>query len=284
MSSTPLAPPRSFDSTPMPAGKAFDRIAARYDEDFTESLVGRLQREQVWRQLDGLFPPSARILDLGCGTGADAIHLARLGCEVHAVDASARMITEAQRKIAAAGLTNRITTQVGMMEQSCDTQDCAHPYDGAISNFGALNCVAELRPVATALSRLIRPGGHLALCLISRFCLWETFSYSVQGRFSKAARRWNHGSTTASLDGSQRFPVYYHPVRSVLSAFEPEFQLTGRSGIGVLVPPSYLETAAQKVRRLTTFAHHMDQFIARWPGLRAVADHTLLVFTRGQRP
>ncbi|MEX2303232.1 MAG: methyltransferase domain-containing protein [Bryobacterales bacterium] len=312
MSTAPfLAPPEVSSATP--AGIAFDRIAPHYDEDFTNSLIGRLQREHVWRHIDGLFAPGARVLDLGCGTGADAIHLARRGCQVHAVDASGQMIAEARRKAAAAGLADItwdrqscLSTQ-RQAQQSAppaeqrsvqpsaqplanaaskeNRQDCLSHYDGALSNFGVLNCVEHLRPVATSLSALIRPGGHLALCFISRFCLWETVAYCVQGRPAKAVRRWsNQGRASASLKGSAPFPVYYHSVREIISAFEPEFQLTSYGGIGILVPPCYLEARANRMPGLTKLAARIDQVISAWPICRAVADHALLVFTRGPQP
>jgi 2-polyprenyl-3-methyl-5-hydroxy-6-metoxy-1,4-benzoquinol methylase len=312
MSSVPsIAPPEVLSATP--AGIAFDRIAARYDEDFSDSLIGRLQREHVWRHIDGLFPPGARVLDLGCGTGADALHLARRGCHVHAVDASKQMIAEAQRKAAAAGLADItwdrqscLSTQLSAQRSTRlaiqrsaqpsaqplansaskeDRQDCLSHYDGALSNFGVLNCVEHLRPVATSLSALIRPGGHLALCFISRFCLWETVAYCLRGQPAKGARRWsNQGRASASLKGSAPFPVYYHSVREIISAFEPEFQLTSRVGIGIFVPPSYLEARANRMPGLTKLAARIDQVISPWPICRAVADHTLLVFKRGSQP
>src|SRR6185312_9833172 len=68
--------------------EGFDRAAATYDQDFTDSAIGRLQREAVWRQLDDLLLPGDLLLDLGCGTGSDAIHLARRGLKIHAVDLS----------------------------------------------------------------------------------------------------------------------------------------------------------------------------------------------------
>jgi 2-polyprenyl-3-methyl-5-hydroxy-6-metoxy-1,4-benzoquinol methylase len=267
-------------------GEAFNGVAARYDEDFTDSRIGRLQREAVWRQLDSRFQPGERVLDLGCGTGADAIHLAGRGLRIHAIDASERMIIETRRKVERAGLAEQITAEVLAIEdwiEDLDRQDClSHGlFDGAISNFGALNCVQHLRPVARGLSRLIRPRGALALCLISRFCLWETAFFCMQGRFAKAERRWSHaGQATASLSGSVGFRVYYRSIRDVVKAFHPEFRLQRHSGIGIFVPPTYLEAQVRRVSRLTNIAARVDQTISAWPVCRAAADHAFVLFTR----
>lgn len=49
-----------------------------------------------------------RALDLGAGAGAEAIALARLGYEVVAVDASAKLVAEARHRVAEAGLAHGI--------------------------------------------------------------------------------------------------------------------------------------------------------------------------------
>jgi ubiquinone/menaquinone biosynthesis C-methylase UbiE len=59
------------------AGLAFDALAGEYDKMFTTSLIGRAQREAVWDVLDRTFFPGEKILELNCGTGEDALHLAR---------------------------------------------------------------------------------------------------------------------------------------------------------------------------------------------------------------
>ena len=64
------------------AGAAFNRIAPQYDELWTYSSVGRLQRDTVWRRLDKLFNDGETLLDLGCGTGEDALHFMRRGMSV----------------------------------------------------------------------------------------------------------------------------------------------------------------------------------------------------------
>ena len=41
----------------------FDAIAEEYDSRFTNSLIGKAQRESVWLETDRLFLPGQRILE-----------------------------------------------------------------------------------------------------------------------------------------------------------------------------------------------------------------------------
>src|SRR5260221_7488762 len=52
-------------------------------------------------------------LDLGCGTGAMAVHLARLGLHVTLLDASVPMLDFAMRAAREAGVTERIALKNG---------------------------------------------------------------------------------------------------------------------------------------------------------------------------
>jgi cyclopropane fatty-acyl-phospholipid synthase-like methyltransferase len=66
------------------AAVAFVRIAATYDAQWTDTPVGRAQRDQVWRKADRLFRAGDAILDIGCGTREDAAHFAARDVRVHA--------------------------------------------------------------------------------------------------------------------------------------------------------------------------------------------------------
>ena len=44
--------------------------------------------------------------------------------------------------------------------------------------------------MAGSLAALVRPGGRVAICLLGRFCAWETLYYAVRLQFRKAFRRW----------------------------------------------------------------------------------------------
>lgn len=229
--------------------------AERYDELWTHTAVGAAQRRQVWRYADGLFHPGQRLLDVGCGTGADAAHFAARGVDMHATDCSPAMVDVASRRGGFAATVLRAE----------DVAAAGEVFDGAISNFGALNCVDDLPAVARGLGRVVRPGGYLAICTIGRFCAWETLFPG------KATRRWR-GSAGSSLGITVRYPT----VRQILRAFSPEFELVRWVGIGLFVPPSYVRLPAAQVRIFEVF----DRLLARLPLLRGMADHRLVILVR----
>jgi ubiquinone/menaquinone biosynthesis C-methylase UbiE len=241
---------------------AFDRLAESYDAQWTLSPVGRLQRAAVWRNVDGLFQSGARILDLGCGTGEDALWLMRAGIEVVAIDASPEMVRAARRR----GVNAQWLPFANLNELS-------GRFDGAISDFGPLNCTEFPEFLRIPLARLIRPGGHLALCVMGRYCHWETLAYLLAGRPHKAIRRWSGHATSATLG----VEVYYHSVRHLQRALAPEFYLERLAGIGIAVPPSFIDWIPDGPLRCLA---SIDGAIEHLPLLRALSDHRLLIFTR----
>jgi SAM-dependent methyltransferase len=244
------------------AGTAFDKVAHHYDALWTNTGTGRAQREAVWRWVDSLFAPGDSILDLGCGTGADAVHFMSRGVDVLGVDASAEMVAVARAR----GVDARQLA----MEDLDNLNGC---YDGAISNFGALNCVRDFQALSTKLGSLIRRSGHLAVCVMGSVCLWETCHYLRRARPDQAFRRW-------SVDGSKcsmGFHVHYPSVRKICLAFRQEFELLSWAGIGLAVPPSYISgLSAQAIERLGK----VDRHLAHQPLLRMFSDHRLLLFMR----
>ena len=240
----------------------FDRLAERYDALWTKSLVGRCQRQAVWSWLDFLIERGAEILDLGCGTGEDALHFEKLGARVFAIDASAQMVRFAR----ASGADARQLPLESLESLSGN-------FDGATSNFGVLNCLRNLEPVARSLARLIRPGGFLAICVMGRCCAWEVSHFICRGQFRTAFRRFRRDGAPSSLG----IRVTYPSIRNLAEAFRPAFQLMRWTGIGLCIPPSYVGGLSRK--QVTRLAR-IDRRLAHWPVLRALADHRLLLFKR----
>ena len=244
------------------AGLAFDQLARNYDALWTNTLIGRAQREAVWRWIDPLFRPGDSILDLGCGTGADAVHMINRGLHVTGVDASTEMVSVAR----ASGIEAQ---QLAL--ENLDRMDGV--YDGVISNFGVLNCVDDLRALSIQLSRLTRRNSYLAACVMGPVCLWETCHYLKRSRPRKAFRRWGRAGSVASMG----VPVNYPTIAQIRSAFQNHFKLLTWVGIGLAVPPSYiLGLSANAVTRL----QEIDRRLAHRPLLRMFSDHRLLLFRR----
>jgi ubiquinone/menaquinone biosynthesis C-methylase UbiE len=70
----------------------WDVTAETYDQIFPETLIGCAQRDEVWQELALAFRPGQRILELNCGTGIDAVYLAKKGVRILACVISPRMI------------------------------------------------------------------------------------------------------------------------------------------------------------------------------------------------
>jgi ubiquinone/menaquinone biosynthesis C-methylase UbiE len=262
------------------ARMAFDQMAESYDAVFTQSAIGRAQRSVVWETLKRVFQPGDKILELNCGTGEDAQFLASRGISVLACDASPRMIEMAKRRkqsdFTAASLQFRVLPNEHLNQLS------SMSFDGALSNFSGLNCLADLCQVDTDLGRLVKNSGMAVICVSSRLCLWEVIWYSARANFKKAFRRVS-GATVAQLEGIS-VPVWYPTVRTMRQAFSPWFRLHSIRAIGLFVPPSYLEAWANKHRTMLTVLDKMDRMCANWPILRVLGDHVLLEFEKVHSP
>ncbi len=257
----------------------FDSVAAEYDARFTNSIIGRAQRESVWAELDRFFLPGHRVLEINCGTGADALHLAARGVHVLACDASKEMIGVAERRLNASDLRNYVVFRAIATEQ-INQLDIEGTYDGVLSNFSGLNCMTDLGSVARDLARLLRPGGIAILCLFGRFCVWEMLWYGLHGDFRRAFRRFRHDSVAATLAAGHSITVRYPAVGTLRWDFAPRFRLVRWKGVGIAVPPSYLESYAVRFQRLFRLAAMLDPILGGCPGFRAMADHVVMIFER----
>lgn len=78
---------------------------------YLKTPLGRLRLDLAFANLQEFLPQatqSLRALDLGCGTGANAVRLARLGLHVTLLDASEPMLDFANRAVREAGVSDRI--------------------------------------------------------------------------------------------------------------------------------------------------------------------------------
>jgi ubiquinone/menaquinone biosynthesis C-methylase UbiE len=260
----------------------FDAVAERYDESFTESRIGQAQRASVWAELKKAFAPGDRVLEIGCGTGVDACFLGSRGVRVVACDSSPRMLAVTSRRVRETGNSELVRPHLAAAEEIGELRE-EGAFDGAFSNFGALNCVDDLRRLASDLSQVLHPGVSVLLCLMGPCCLWEIVWYLAHGNPRKAFRRFHREGVDARLADGAVVHVFYPSVRSLTRTFAPEFRLKSVKGIGVSVPPSYLEPLALRFPRAFRLQKQFDSLLGECPGIRSLADHILVRFERTRR-
>lgn len=260
------------------ASTAFDQIAESYDDLFTRSVVGRAQRTAVWHVLTQTFRRGDRVLELNCGTGEDALFLARAGVSSVACDASAAMIEVARRRKASEGEALPMEFRICRTEEIQSLARNVLSFDGVLSNFAGLNCVDDLRTVARDLAPMIKQGAQMILCLSNRICIWEILWFGAHLNFRKALRRIS-GRSVGHI-GEAEVRVSYPTVKQVRQAFAPWFRLKFVQAIGLWVPPSYLEHWAAKHRQIISHLASADGLFSRLPILRILGDHVLLRLER----
>lgn len=90
---------------------------------YLETPEGRLRLDLAFANLQEFLPPSTRplrALDLGCGTGAIGVRLARLGFHVTLLDSSLPMLDYAKRAAEEAGVAGRVALKQGDASQCGD--------------------------------------------------------------------------------------------------------------------------------------------------------------------
>src|SRR5687767_14650807 len=164
---------------------AFDDMAADYDTAFTSSALGKVLRANVWQRFAAAFSSREYLLEIGCGTGEDAVHLAQRGHRVLAIDASAQMLRVATLKAGRADCSSRVRFVCMPMERLA-AELAGERFDGAYSNFGAINCARRIDGFAAELASLLAPGAPFACVAMGRHVPWEWGWYLARGEARKA--------------------------------------------------------------------------------------------------
>jgi SAM-dependent methyltransferase len=274
-------PPRELAG----AALAFDAVAATFDARFGEWRSVSAQRRAVRQSLVRSFAPGARLLELGGGTGEDACWLAEQGREVLLTDASPEMVRVATPKLEEyeipAPLVVDAAELLALARERAATAGGLAPFDGAFSNFAALNCLDDLHPIGPGLARLVRPGGRVILVLFGPWSPGEVIVQLLRADVAAAFRRLSRGPVSARL-GGQSFTVRYHRPADIVEATSPWFRLIARRGIGVFVPPSAAEPWISRHPRLLGVLETLDRMVSR--PLALLGDHVLYELERTPVP
>lgn len=137
----------------------FDAYARYYDLLYRDKDYAA-EANYVASRVREHAPRAARILELGCGTGAHAEHLARMGYRVHGVDLSETMLAGAAAR--RAGLPTDIARRLSFGKGDVRTVRTGEPYDAVISLFHVMSYQTTNADLAAAFATAaahLAPGG-----------------------------------------------------------------------------------------------------------------------------
>lgn len=196
------------------------------------------------------FRPGNRIVDLGCGPGTDARLLEILGCTVHGVDLSPGMVDVARSR--------------GVDAEVASLDTFGGRFDGALSNFGALNCLPTLAPLGDRLRDALPAGAWVLLVVIGAWCPAEDLALLARGRRPRRGR-------PVTVEG---LPVEMRTLRPAQVAAElgRGFRVVRVEALGALMPPPDLGGGLALAP--------LDAAVGAWPLIRRLGDHTLIELRR----
>src|SRR5512141_1565182 len=119
--------PNNFETS----AEAFSRTAEKYDSFAEDHPNQTRMRIKGYAHVERFIPKGSRILELNCGTGTDAVELARRGYRVHATDIAPGMLERLREKIDHYELSEKITWQQLSFTELDQVQDL--PFDAVFS-------------------------------------------------------------------------------------------------------------------------------------------------------
>jgi len=192
-------------ATGIPAG--YDRLAARADElSGTDSPWGEspFQRHHSWPATRELLPPlaDARVLVAGCGRGDHFRALRERGADVVGVDASARALATAHRRVPSVVRTD-LTAPLPFPDDR---------FDLVLSHL-VLSHIPDWRPVLREWRRVLTPAGRLVVGTVHPEYLRDAAAEATDGPVPAHER----ADLSLSWPGTE-LPVHYRPTSAALQA------------------------------------------------------------------
>lgn len=236
-----------------PAARTGDLEATAHDDGFGRAPVGLVFRYVFQERLRRVFPAGARLLDLGCGTGEDAVRLALCGFTVSAIDVSPGVIEGARAEAARRGITEeRLRFEVLAAEE---IGRIGRTFDGVYAGFGALSG-ADLGEVGRGLGEALSPGARVVVSLTGPCPLPALVRRALTGQGESLRRGVALGEARGQLGRAIRW--------------------SGAFALGVLIPGVEQEAWVRSNPQAFGFLAALEGVVRRWPGLRSLGQHVVL--------
>lgn len=237
----------------------FSKLAPTYEADFSETEIGKFQRNRVYKYIQPRVNTPGVVWEWGCGTGRDAAWFFQQGWKVYASD-----VAEGMLQVAQVTHPGPIYSQWDIKSPTGDMPSCNLIY----SNFGALNCLSpfETSRLGDWLRSRLASDLSLMVVIMPDACIWERLYFRWKGDVVKAKRRRNSPVQFEDIS------IYYYSAEQWVSLLGPGFKLMKKRPVGLFVPPSYLNGFFVRNRLIASILKGLDvifsvSFLSRY------ADH-----------
>jgi len=259
---------------------AFDSAAEEYDFTISNNYINTWIREKSIRELLHLARPQDVLVEIGCGTGAEAIIIARKVAKVVATDISSQMISLLTTKIRAKKLERKI---IPLLASAAEVSTVSRILDGqkpriVYSFNGALNCEPRLANFVDGLHSVLADDGYFVCTIRNSLCLSEAVSHAAVFQFDRMAPR-KLQPIMVSVGGLDIPSVYYSP-SAFSSFFSGKFKLERLVGLPSMLPPAYLSDYAVRFKRISGLLEKFETALSDHFPLNRLGDQTLYVFRK----
>ncbi len=156
----------SWESHPMKEAFEAESTIEQWDADYYHPIALRFYDRAIADMLELMEVDAAStVLDAGCGPGVHAIRVAKSGLRVCAIDISEMMLAHARRRVEAAGIADKVT----FCQQDLTKLDFPDNSFRFVFSWGVLIHIPDGEMALDELSRIVEPGGSLALYLSNKF-------------------------------------------------------------------------------------------------------------------
>ncbi len=258
---------------------SWDFLSNEYD-DYNESrIVFSYMRNVSLSYLKKFYSKGMSILELGCGTGDEAIHLAKCGIKVFGTDISNEMIKKSIKKAEIENLIESCRFECLPIERISSINEV---FDGVYSSFGGLNCIKSLESFAQDIEQLIKTGGYLIISVMNRVSIAENILYSMILKFKTAFRRINKKPLIIKVAGTPfSFECRYYTPKKFFSYFGKNFELIEYRALPLfLIPAKPVELFFFKHSQLFNFIIKLDNFFSKLPFFKSLGDHFLIILKK----